>query len=649
MKGRTVVSMIISMLLALTWFANLHAAEVQLTASDGAASDYFGISVSISGDYAIVGAYWDDSEKGSAYIFERSGAAWSQIAKLTASDGAVYDSFGYSVSISGDYAIVGAYRDDIGENDQGSAYIFEKPGGGWSTTSTYTAKLIASDGALNDYFGMSVSISGDYAIVGAYGDDDKGSTSGSAYIFEKPGGGWTDMTQTAKLTASDGAVNDRFGYSVSISGDYVIVGAYKDDIGASSEQGSAYIFEKPGGGWTDMTQTAKLTTSDGAAYDYFGMSVSISGDYAIVGAYRDDDKGNVSGSAYIFEKPGGGWSTTSTYTAKLTASDGAAYDYFGYSVSISGDYAIVGAYGDDSGKGSAYSFLRSGGSWSQKEKQIASDRADGDNSYFGRSVSIYDNYAIVGADMHDVGGNSDQGQAYIYHSIDDLSLPVELSAFTATASGFDTPSATQPKGLNVILKWRTESEVNNIGFAIYRSEEKDGNYTKIAFVKGAGSTAMPTDYKFVDKKVEAGKTYFYYLQDIDIFGETNRTKFVKVIVPFVKVIVPDKFVKVIVPAKAIPKEFRLLQSYPNPFNPETWIPYQLARDAEVTIRIYNVFGQLVNTISLGMKEAGYYVTKNDAAYWDGKNSMGESVSSGVYLYTIQAGEFFATRRMVVIK
>ena len=205
------------------------------------------------------------------------------------------------------------------------------------------------------------------------------------------------------------------------------------------------------------------------------------------------------------------------------------------------------------------------------------------------------------------------------------SLPVTLSVFTAT----NTTDG-------VLISWRTETEVNNIGFSIYRSESKDGKYTEVSFVEGAGNTGMPTDYKFTDKTVEPGKTYFYYLQDIDILGETNKTK-------VVKVVVPAKLVR------AIPKEFRLLQSYPNPFNPETWIPYQLACNAEVTIRIYNVFGQLVNALSLGMKEAGYYVTKNDAAYWDGKNSAGESVASGVYLYTIQAGEFFATRRMVIIK
>jgi hypothetical protein len=313
----------------------------KLTASDGAASDYFGSSVSVSGDYAIVGAYLDDdkgNESGSAYIFLRSGTSWSQQAKLTASDGAAYDNFGYSVSISGNYAIVGATGDD----GKGSAYVFKRDGTTWSQQQ----KLTASDGANGDRFGYSVSISGDYAIAGAWGDDDNGSSSGSAYIFKRVDTTWSPQ---AKLTALDGAVDDAFGYSVSISGDYAIVGAFYDDVNVMVDSGSAYIFLRSGTSWS---QQPKLTASDGAAGDRFGYSVSISGDYAIVGAYLDDDNGSSSGSAYILKRDGTNWSEE----AKLTASDGAGSDRFGNSVSIGNGYIIVGAYGDDSFKGSAYMF-----------------------------------------------------------------------------------------------------------------------------------------------------------------------------------------------------------------------------------------------------------------------------------------------------
>ena len=314
--------------------------QAKLTARLAAESDMFGISVSIGSNYAIVGAWRDDDNgfnSGSAYTFVRNGQSR---AKLTASDAAAGDQFGLSVSISGDYAIVGATETFI-PSDSGSAYIFVFDGQGWIEQ----AKLTASDAAAGDQFGISVSISGDYAIIGAYNDDDGGDASGSAYIFVRDGQGWTER---AKLTASDAAAGDEFGLSVSISGDYAIIGAFGDDDDGSSS-GSAYIFVRDGQSWTEQ---AKLTASDAAAGDGFG-SVSISGDYAVVGARLDDDNGTDSGSAYIFVRDGQSW----TERAKLTASDAAGNDKFGISVSISGDYAIVGAWGDDHAgfsSGSAY-------------------------------------------------------------------------------------------------------------------------------------------------------------------------------------------------------------------------------------------------------------------------------------------------------
>ncbi len=273
----------------------------KLLAFDGAVGDWFGISVSLSGDVAVIGARYDDdngNNSGSAYIYRWTGSAWVQEAKLTASDGARLDLFGHSVSISGDVAVIGAPFDDDNGSNSGSAYIFVKPPGGW-VNMTQTAKLTASDGAGGDEFGNPVSIRGDVAVVGAIYDDDNGSASGSAYVFQKPPGGWVDMTQTAKLTASDGAAEDFFGISLSISGDVALVGAWLDDDDGFNS-GSAYVFVKPLGGWVDMTQTAKLTASDGAVNDNFGQSVSISGDVAVVGAIIHGDNGRESGSAYVF-------------------------------------------------------------------------------------------------------------------------------------------------------------------------------------------------------------------------------------------------------------------------------------------------------------------------------------------------------------
>jgi len=374
--------------------------EFKITASDGAAADRFGYSVSISGDYAVVGAYYDDdngSFSGSAYVFKRTDTTWTQEAKLLPSDGAAEDFFGRSVSISGDYAVVGANFDDDNGAQSGSAYVFKRTGTSW----TQEAKLLPSDGAANDMFGFSVSISGDYAVVGS-ANDDNGQDAGSAYVFKRTGTSWT---QEAKLLPADGAANDVFGFSVYISGDYAVMGArWDDDNGGNS--GSAYVFKRTGTSWA---QEAKLLASDGAAFDEFGVSVSISGDYAVVGAWRDDDNGTDAGSAYVFKRNGTSWAQE----AKLLPSGGAADDWFGNSVSISGDYAVVGAYLDDGyDLGSAYLFKRTGISWAEEAKLLASDGAIGD--LFGSSVSISGDYAVVGAVLDNDNGN-DAGSAYLYN------------------------------------------------------------------------------------------------------------------------------------------------------------------------------------------------------------------------------------------
>ena len=223
--------------LSISQSAYAQISEFKITASDGAAGDWFGFSVSISGDYAVVGAYWDDdngSSSGSAYVFKRTGTSCAQEAKLLPSDGAEFDRFGWNVSISGDYAVVGAKWDDDNGFFSGSAYVFKRTGTIWAQET----KLLASDGAADDFFGNSVSISGDYAVVGAIGDDDNGSWSGSAYVFKRTGTSWA---QEAKLLPSDVAASDNFGHSVSISGDYAVVGARWDDDNGT-DAGSVYLY-----------------------------------------------------------------------------------------------------------------------------------------------------------------------------------------------------------------------------------------------------------------------------------------------------------------------------------------------------------------------------------------------------------------------
>jgi parallel beta-helix repeat protein len=342
----------------------------KLTASDGSANDQFGHSVSISGDTIVVGALGDDSSRGAAYVFVKPGVSWTnatETAKLTASDRAATDLLGASVAISGDTVVAGAPLVTDTNNIQGAAYVFVKAIAGWTST-TQTAKLVASDPGGNDQLGFSVGISGDTVVAGAHNDTVNFGNQGSAYVFVKPLGGWpsaTPRTETAKLTASDGATNDFFGESVAISGDTVVVGAPVDDIGTNADQGSAYVFVKPLSGWAGtqppqtQNETAKLTTTDAGSDALFGQSVAIFGDTIVAGAPLRADLNTQQGSAYVFVKQLSGWASTTTETEKLTASDGAASDQFGYSVGISGNTVVVGARFDTVStnvEGSAYIF-----------------------------------------------------------------------------------------------------------------------------------------------------------------------------------------------------------------------------------------------------------------------------------------------------
>ena len=367
--------------------------EVQkLIASDGFSGDSFGRAVALSGSDLFVGAPFDDdlgTDSGSAYVFKRDGLGnWNEVTKLTSSDGASDDFFAHSLSLDGDYALVGAYLDDDNGSDSGSAYVFERDGlGNWNEVD----KLIAADVDIDDRFGFSSSLRGDYAVVGAYQDDDNGSNSGSAYVFERDGlGNWNEVD---KLLASDGQPSDLLAFSAAIDGNYVFVGAHlSNDNGLNS--GSAYVYERSGlGVWSEQVELHATNTNSG---DSHGTAVAVSGDYAVVGAPQDGDLGLWSGSAFVYERgQEGGW----TEVTKLVASDGATNDWFGRSVAVSSRYAFVGAYWDDDrgqSSGSVYVFERDGlGNWNEVQKLTASDGAA--SAWFGNAIAITETYAVVGA------------------------------------------------------------------------------------------------------------------------------------------------------------------------------------------------------------------------------------------------------------
>jgi hypothetical protein len=330
--------------------------EVKITASDGANSDTFSYSVAMSGTKVVVGApYSDDpNNSGSVYVYNLDGTGEQ---KITASDAADSDLFGFSVAINEDKVIVGAYGNDDSGSASGSVYVYNLDGTG-------EQKITASDGASNSRFGWSVAVSDTHIVVGANGDDDRGIYSGSVYVYN------TDGTGQVKITASDGAEFDGFGFSVAVTDNHIVVGAPNNDDPSNS--GSVYVYN------LDGTGQVKITASDAELGDAFGYSVAVSDTHIVVGAAEDDDRGSMSGSAYVYNLDGTG-------EQKITASDGAVNDRFGAAVAIQGDKIIVGANGDDDAgnmSGAVYVYNLDG---TGEQKIVASD-ATGDE-YFGFSVA----------------------------------------------------------------------------------------------------------------------------------------------------------------------------------------------------------------------------------------------------------------------
>jgi hypothetical protein len=364
--------------------------------STGAAGllGWFGFSVSLDEDVAI--ATVPLRYISTAHVFKLNGEKWIRQAKLTPNEFDPSNEFGWSVFVDNGYAIIGAPSED---NNTGSVYVFKQSGSTW----TQQAKLTADNGTENDRFGSSVSLDGDTALIGApspstlFDDETK---PGSAYIFKRTGSTWTEQ---AKLTATNGAKNDWFGCSVSLDGDTALIGAKKDDNNGSGS-GSAYVFKRDGDTWEQQT---KLTASDGAAYDVFGHSVSLDGDTALIGAKDDYYNGQECGSAYVFKRTDSTW----TQQAKLTADDGTSNDRFGCSVSLDNGYAIIGA--DCDGTGSVYVFKQSSSTWTQQAKLKPSDRDTAGGANFGCSVSLDGDTVLIGA-MSDSENGVEAGSAYMF-------------------------------------------------------------------------------------------------------------------------------------------------------------------------------------------------------------------------------------------
>jgi hypothetical protein len=361
--------------------------------AQGKVANQFGESLAVSGNTLVVGA------SAKVFVFAKPKGGWKDeapFATLIASDEKPRDYFGLGVAIDGNAVVVGA----PGQNQsQGAAYVFTRPLGGWGrATVTETAKLTASDGAPGDQFGGwgAVAILGNRAVVGAPGAQ---SLRGAAYVFVKPIGGWKTMTETKKLTASDGAPGNWFGVSVSLSSNTCAIGAY------AAAAGKVYVFVGSGG---QAKQVAELTASDGAAGDLLGISVSASNDAVVAGAPNNNKN---TGAAYIFVKPASGW-TNMTQTGKLTASDGFPAMVM-EAVSISANMVIAGAATLGIGAGAAYLFVEPTQGWTDMTETVKLTASDGHiNEFFGGSVAINTGTLFVGAPRHYSSGF--KGAAYVF-------------------------------------------------------------------------------------------------------------------------------------------------------------------------------------------------------------------------------------------
>jgi hypothetical protein len=423
--------------------------QTELTASDGAADDEFGLSVAVSGDTAVVGApghqVGANPGQGAAYVFVRPAAGWAhavQTAELTASDGAAGDLLGNAVAISDDTIVAGSFH-TVGANiGQGAAYVFTKPTTGWANA-TQTAELTASDGAPNDLLSsIAVGISGDTVVAGsenrtvATSGGQTNFEQGAVYVFVRPRTGWTNATQTAELTASDGAAQDFLGGAVAVSGDTVVAGAAGHSDGTNARQGAAYVFVQPSTGWATAAQTAELTASDGAPRDDLGDAVAISGDTIVAGAPEHQVGLDHQGAAYVYTRPFFGWQNR-TQTAELTASDGATGDLFGATVAASGDLisatAVAHTVGDHAAQGAAYVFRRPGTGWvdtTQAAELTASDGAPGD--VLGVGISASGTTVTGGAPFHTVGSQARQGAAYVFGPPPTITLSAPANGATYT-------------------------------------------------------------------------------------------------------------------------------------------------------------------------------------------------------------------------
>ncbi|MEA3287611.1 MAG: fibronectin type III domain-containing protein, partial [Candidatus Marinimicrobia bacterium] len=448
--------------------------ETILTPSGSIGGYSFGYSVAIDGDYAVVGDYSERSDMGTAYIFHKANGSWIQQARLVASDSLAGDNFGTSVDISGDYVVIGSPWDDDSGSSSGSAYVFQRVNATW----TQLTKLTADTANAGDNFGHTVTIDGDVVAVGSPYDDDNGSASGSVYIFTNSGGNWSLSQQ---LVASDASAGYAFGYATALSGNYLYVGSpYQTSLGISA--GAAYAFFYNGSSWS---QQALITAPDGATDDSFGHSVNTDGNKVVIGAPWDDDAGSGSGSAYVFGRSETSW----LYESKITASNAGSSDLFGRAVAISGNDLLIGAEQHDNSTGAAYQYHWDGATWIETNEIHQSNPVANDR--FGSAVAFSGNEMIIGA-----YGEGDEGTAHLINFRPEAPENLILTA----------------GDLSVTLTWEANSESDISHYKIY------GGTTPNPTTLAATNSGGVNDTTVTLSGLTDNTSHYFYVTAVDGHG-----------------------------------------------------------------------------------------------------------------------------------
>lgn len=437
-----------------------------LVASTGGAIDWFAYDTDMDNNFVVLGAPYHDvgsiEDQGAAFVYYFDGDNWAHEQILTASDGVSGDEFGRSVAIDGDFLVVGAmFKNSNDKAQTGAAYIFKFDGSTW----VEYQKIVPAEGESYDWFGGAADIEDTVMVVGAHtANVQESSNAGTVHVYYFNGSTWYEDQE---LYASDHGTQNWFGISLDLNGKDLIIGSTGDDIELNDDQGSAYVFRYEDS-WSEVQ---KLTASDGEESDDFGRSVSISGNTILIGSPECEiDNVNYQGAVYYFNYSSGNWSQIQ----KLSIPTVNSFLSFGIDLALKGDTAIIGAegqtVGDNTYQGAAFIYTKNGSTWTKDQELSASDGKE--NDYYGNSVSITNNFALVGAYRSTIGSNSMQGSAYILkygtNSINDYSLLANVFLYPNPTNGLVSIDSQQDlklevfnaKGVRIVTYDKVPSKIN---------------------------------------------------------------------------------------------------------------------------------------------------------------------------------------------